>query len=167
MASTALTNAAADASAFSVRSLYRSLLRQSNQFASYNFRMYARRRTRDAFHENQSVTDSRRIQELVQKGLKELQVLKVSFSLFSCRSSWFEALSVARQKDPAGGRSCLCISSSGVFVLTLFCVQRQTVVSQFFQLDRLVVEGGKTVSFHLQSGCISETVCMSKRMIIC
>ena len=24
--------------------------------------------------------------------------------------------------------------------------QRQTVVSQFFQLDRLVVEGGKTVS---------------------
>lgn len=26
--------------------------------------------------------------------------------------------------------------------------QRQTVVSQFFQLDRLVVEGGKTVRDH-------------------
>ncbi|RVX73055.1 hypothetical protein B0A52_02181 [Exophiala mesophila] len=97
MAATALTSAAADTSAYSVRSLYRSLLRQGNQFANYNFRMYARRRTRDAFHENQRVADSRQIQELVQKGLKELQVMK-----------------------------------------------RQTVVSQFFQLDRLVVEGGKT-----------------------
>ena len=29
-------------------------------------------------------------------------------------------------------------------LLTIWCVQRQTVVSQFFQLDRLVVEGGKT-----------------------
>ena len=26
-------------------------------------------------------------------------------------------------------------------------MKRQTVVSQFYQLDRLVVEGGKTVSF--------------------
>ncbi|KAK3941925.1 complex 1 protein [Diplogelasinospora grovesii] len=76
-------------------SLYRQLLRQGNQFASYNFREYAKRRTRDAFRENKSVDDPRRIQELLQKGLKELQMLK-----------------------------------------------RQTVVSQFYQLDRLVVEGG-------------------------
>jgi len=40
--------------------------------------MYARRRTRDAFHENQDESDSRRVQELVQKGLKELQMMKVS-----------------------------------------------------------------------------------------
>ena len=60
-----------------VRSLYRSLLRQSNQFALYNFREYARRRTTDAFREHSTVTDERRVQELVQKGLKELQVLKV------------------------------------------------------------------------------------------
>ena len=71
-------SAAADASATSIRSLYRSLLRQSNQFANYNFREYARRRTQDAFREHQRETDSRRIQELVQKGLKELQVMKVS-----------------------------------------------------------------------------------------
>ncbi|CAK3778973.1 Hypothetical predicted protein [Lecanosticta acicola] len=83
--------------AFEVRSLYRNLLRTSRQFAAYNFREYAKRRTRDAFREHSTVADERRIQELVQKGLKELQVLK-----------------------------------------------RQTVVSQFFQLDRLVVEGGKT-----------------------
>ncbi|KXT05412.1 hypothetical protein AC578_11073 [Pseudocercospora eumusae] len=84
-------------SAVEVRSLYRSLLRTSRQFAAYNFREYAKRRTRDAFREHSTETDSRRIQELMQKALKELQMLK-----------------------------------------------RQTVVSQFFQLDRLVVEGGKT-----------------------
>ncbi|TKA23713.1 hypothetical protein B0A50_06549 [Salinomyces thailandicus] len=83
--------------ALEVRSLYRSLLRQSRQFAAYNFREYAKRRTRDAFREHGAESDTRRAQELMQKGLKELQVLK-----------------------------------------------RQTVVSQFFQLDRLVVEGGKT-----------------------
>ncbi|KAF2255074.1 hypothetical protein BU26DRAFT_514870 [Trematosphaeria pertusa] len=82
---------------YQVRSLYRSLLRTGGQFASYNFREYAKRRTRDAFREHQNETDERRIQELVQKGLKELQVMK-----------------------------------------------RQTVISQFYQLDRLVVEGGKT-----------------------
>ncbi|KAL0635123.1 hypothetical protein Q9L58_005944 [Maublancomyces gigas] len=76
------------------RSLYRSLLRFSNRFAAYNFREYARRRTRDAFREHKSEEDPRRIQELMHKGLKELQVIK-----------------------------------------------RQTVVSQFFQMDRLVVEG--------------------------
>ncbi|OAA36683.1 Complex 1 LYR protein [Metarhizium rileyi] len=78
-----------------VRSLYRQLLRQGEQFSAYNFREYAKRRTRDAFRENKSVQDPRKVQELVQKGLKELQVLK-----------------------------------------------RQTVIGQFYQLDRLVVEGG-------------------------
>ncbi|GKT62600.1 iron-sulfur cluster biosynthesis protein isd11 [Colletotrichum tofieldiae] len=78
-----------------VRSLYRQLLKTGDQFAAYNFREYAKRRTRDAFRENQAVEDPRRVQELIQKGLNELQILK-----------------------------------------------RQTVVSQFFQFDRLVVEGG-------------------------
>ncbi|PNY30082.1 Uncharacterized protein TCAP_00012 [Tolypocladium capitatum] len=78
-----------------VRSLYRQLLRQGEQFSAYNFREYAKRRTRDAFRENKSVQDPRKVQELVQKGLEELQVLK-----------------------------------------------RQTVIGQFYQMDRLVVEGG-------------------------
>lgn len=77
------------------RSLYRQLLRQGSQFSSYNFREYAKRRTSDAFRENKDVHDPRQIQDLVQKGLKELQVMK-----------------------------------------------RQTVISQFYQLDRLVVEAG-------------------------
>ncbi|KAJ4358486.1 uncharacterized protein N0V89_003070 [Didymosphaeria variabile] len=82
---------------YQVRSLYRSLLRQGNQFAAYNFREYAKRRTRDGFRQHQNESEERRIQELVQEGLKTLQMLK-----------------------------------------------RQTVVSQFYQLDRLVVEGGKS-----------------------
>ena len=68
---------AQNATAIEVRSLFRSLLRQSNQFAAYNFREYAKRRTRDAFREHKAVDDERAVQELVQKGLRELQVLKV------------------------------------------------------------------------------------------
>ncbi|KAL9102675.1 MAG: hypothetical protein Q9163_002197 [Psora crenata] len=84
--------------AFHARSLYRSLLRQSSQFAAYNFREYAKRRTKDVFRENHSKNlQEREQQELIQRGLKELQMMK-----------------------------------------------RQTVISQFFQLDRLVVEGQKT-----------------------
>ncbi|KAI5815915.1 hypothetical protein BZA77DRAFT_314567 [Pyronema omphalodes] len=83
--------------ATSARTLYRSLLRFSNRFAAYNFREYAKRRTRDAFREHQKVTDVERIKELLAKGQKDLRML-----------------------------------------------QRQTMVSQFFQNDRLVVEGGKS-----------------------
>ncbi|KAL3426099.1 complex 1 protein [Phlyctema vagabunda] len=90
-------SAAKGETAQQARSLYRQLLRQGGQFAAYNFREYAKRRTRDSFREHKDVQDERQVQELMQKGLKELQILK-----------------------------------------------RQTVVSQFFQMDRLVVEGGKT-----------------------
>ncbi|KAL1637455.1 hypothetical protein SLS56_000593 [Neofusicoccum ribis] len=89
--------AAAADTAYQARSLYRSLLRQGRQFAAYNFREYAIRRTKDSFRANQRLTDSREIQDAISKGLKELQSLK-----------------------------------------------RQTVISQFYQLDRLVVEGGNT-----------------------
>ncbi|EAS35089.2 iron-sulfur cluster biosynthesis protein Isd11 [Coccidioides immitis RS] len=80
-------------SAFQARSLFRSLLRQSKQFSNYNFREYALRRTRDAFREHQQETEERKIQELLQKGIQDLRMMK-----------------------------------------------RQTVISQFYQLDRLVVE---------------------------
>ena len=56
---------------------FRSLLRQSNQFAAYNFREYARRRTKDAFHEHKAEVDERKVQDFIQRGLKELQMLKV------------------------------------------------------------------------------------------
>ena len=63
---------------------YRQLLRQGSQFASYNFREYAGRRTKDAFREHKDITDEREIQELMQKGLKELQSMKVC----GIRGSW-------------------------------------------------------------------------------
>ncbi|KAJ3494572.1 hypothetical protein NLG97_g3993 [Lecanicillium saksenae] len=47
------------------------------QFTAYNFREYAKRRTRDAFREHKTEKDSRKVQELIQNGLKELQVMKV------------------------------------------------------------------------------------------
>ena len=60
---------------------FRSLLRQSSQFAAYNFREYARRRTKDAFREyhNKNLGERER-QELIQRGLKELQMMKVSLA---------------------------------------------------------------------------------------
>jgi len=60
---------------------YRQLLRQGEQFAAYNFREYAKRRTRDAFREHKDVQDERQVQELMQKGLKELQSMKVCSTL--------------------------------------------------------------------------------------
>ncbi|CAG9995597.1 unnamed protein product [Clonostachys byssicola] len=90
-----------------VRSLYRQLLRQGNQFTAYNFREYAKRRTRDAFREHLAVNDPRKIQELVQQGLKDLQVMK-----------------------------------------------RQTVIGQFYQLDRLVVEGGISGKNNSEEGAV-------------
>jgi hypothetical protein len=63
--------------AFQVRSLFRSLLRQSSQFSNYNFREYARRRTKDAFRECQNEAEDRKIQELIQEGLMNLRMMKV------------------------------------------------------------------------------------------
>ncbi|SPO00047.1 related to ISD11 Iron-Sulfur protein biogenesis, Desulfurase-interacting protein [Cephalotrichum gorgonifer] len=59
-----------------VRSLYRQLLRNGGAFTSYNFREYARRRTRDAFREHANERDPARVQEFLAKGKKELEVLK-------------------------------------------------------------------------------------------
>lgn len=39
-----------------------------------------------------------------------------------------------------------------------FNPQRQTAISQFFQLDRLVVEGQKTVSFPFPTPCYNSTL---------
>lgn len=57
---------------------FRSLLRQSSQFSNYNFREFALRKTRDSFREHKDETEERRIQELIQDGLKNLRLVKVS-----------------------------------------------------------------------------------------
>jgi hypothetical protein len=56
---------------------YRNLLRFSNRFSAYNFRQYAKRRSRDAFREHQHEQDPKRIKELLARGDKELKVLQV------------------------------------------------------------------------------------------
>ena len=76
---------------------YRSLLRQANQFAAYNFREYAKRRTRDGFREHRQETDERKVQELIQRGLKDLQVMKVG------KMPLFDLLELARL-DPVAAR---------------------------------------------------------------
>ncbi|KAG0224740.1 LYR motif-containing protein 4-like protein [Mortierella sp. GBAus27b] len=59
-----------------VLGLYRSLLHHSSKFAAYNFRDYAVRRTRDSFHAAKNETDPDKIQALIQRGQRELEVVK-------------------------------------------------------------------------------------------
>jgi hypothetical protein len=59
-----------------ILSLYRNLLRTGGQFNQYGFREYARRRTRDAFREHKKETDPERVQDLVHRGLNDLQMMK-------------------------------------------------------------------------------------------
>ncbi|XP_019629821.1 PREDICTED: LYR motif-containing protein 4-like isoform X1 [Branchiostoma belcheri] len=59
-----------------VLSLYKKILRESKNFSSYNFRMYALRRTRDGFRANKDVTDPAKIQELIKQAEDSLQVIK-------------------------------------------------------------------------------------------
>ncbi|KAF9438859.1 hypothetical protein BGZ76_003884 [Entomortierella beljakovae] len=59
-----------------VLGLYRSLLHHSSRFAAYNFRDYAIRRTRDAFHAAKNETDPEKIQSLIHKAQQQLEVVK-------------------------------------------------------------------------------------------
>lgn len=56
------------------RSLYRDLLRTGSKFASYNFREYALRRTKDAFRQNATNNDPEIRARLYAQGKKELAV---------------------------------------------------------------------------------------------
>ncbi|KAL8954314.1 MAG: hypothetical protein Q9183_007203, partial [Haloplaca sp. 2 TL-2023] len=55
---------------------FRSLLRQSTQFAAYNFREYARRRTRDAFRQYHGSSEET-VSSMLEKARGELAGLKV------------------------------------------------------------------------------------------
>ncbi|KAF9425548.1 LYR motif-containing protein 4 [Podila epigama] len=59
-----------------VLALYRSLLHHSSKFAAYNFRDYAVRRTRDAFHAAKNEQDPTKIQALIADAEKQLQIVK-------------------------------------------------------------------------------------------
>ncbi|KAF5299558.1 hypothetical protein FQR65_LT09363 [Abscondita terminalis] len=59
-----------------ILSLYRSLLKESNKFSSYNYRNYAVRKVRDVFRSNMKLTDNNKISELIKDGYKNLDVIK-------------------------------------------------------------------------------------------
>ncbi|KAM9199375.1 LYR motif-containing protein 4 [Mergus octosetaceus] len=65
----------AAASQAQVLRLYRALLRESQRFGGYNYRTYAIRRIRDAFRENKNITDSEKIEELVNKAKANLEII--------------------------------------------------------------------------------------------
>ncbi|KZT60007.1 hypothetical protein CALCODRAFT_492997 [Calocera cornea HHB12733] len=59
-----------------VLGLYTTMLRTSRTFASYNFRNYFIRRTKEKFREHANETNPAKVSELYQDGMKELEVLR-------------------------------------------------------------------------------------------
>ncbi|KAI7905796.1 uncharacterized protein BX663DRAFT_500932 [Cokeromyces recurvatus] len=59
-----------------VLSLYRNFIRYGHKFASYNFRDYANRRSRDAFRDNMKETSPEKIAAFIEKAENELAILK-------------------------------------------------------------------------------------------
>ncbi|XP_066258903.1 LYR motif-containing protein 4 [Euwallacea similis] len=64
-----------------ILNLYKALLRESQKFASYNFRCYAVRRVRDAFRQNQRVSDPEGVKSLIEEALKSLEMVKRQASI--------------------------------------------------------------------------------------
>ncbi|XP_063544760.1 LYR motif-containing protein 4 [Cydia strobilella] len=59
-----------------VLSIYKNLLRESQNFANYNFRSYALRRVRDAFKANKTLSDSKQIQKEYQFAKENLAIIR-------------------------------------------------------------------------------------------
>jgi len=59
-----------------VLSLYRQLLRESNQLEAYIYRKYALRRIRDSFRDNKYIKDETTIEQLISDGHKDLEIIK-------------------------------------------------------------------------------------------
>ncbi|KAG5673305.1 hypothetical protein PVAND_003365 [Polypedilum vanderplanki] len=59
-----------------VLSLYKKLLREGSKFPAYNFRMYALRRTKDAFKENKTLTDQNQIKACIEEARENLEMLQ-------------------------------------------------------------------------------------------
>ncbi|XP_029204936.2 LYR motif-containing protein 4-like [Acropora millepora] len=64
------------ATAREVLQLYRQMLRVGKSFSSYNYRMYATRRIKDAFKENKNITDPEKIKSLMMKAEDSLEIMK-------------------------------------------------------------------------------------------
>ncbi|KAF5741816.1 LYR-like [Tripterygium wilfordii] len=63
--------------------LYRALLRTARQFRDYNIREYTKRRTIDAFRNNQNLTDSSSVSAAYSDGKAQLEVAKRQAIVYS------------------------------------------------------------------------------------
>ncbi|XP_071340461.1 LYR motif-containing protein 4 isoform X1 [Trachinotus anak] len=59
-----------------VISLYRTMLRESSKFPSYNYRTYALRRVRDAFRANRKVEDPKTVARLMEEGHQAVALIQ-------------------------------------------------------------------------------------------
>ncbi|XP_030756657.1 LYR motif-containing protein 4 [Sitophilus oryzae] len=59
-----------------VLKLYKSLLRESEKFASYNFRLYAIDRVKYGFRENKNVNDTEILRNKIAEAHKNLEIIK-------------------------------------------------------------------------------------------
>ncbi|KAJ8976399.1 hypothetical protein NQ317_003035 [Molorchus minor] len=56
--------------------LYKTLLRESQKFPSYNYRKYSLRMIHDAFQENKNMTDRVLISAQIQEATRNLDIIK-------------------------------------------------------------------------------------------
>ncbi|CAI6361102.1 unnamed protein product [Macrosiphum euphorbiae] len=59
-----------------VLKIYKTMLRESNKFSFYNYRMYAVRRVKDAFREQKAVNDTSEIQQHLLEAHRFLDIIK-------------------------------------------------------------------------------------------
>ncbi|CAF0717401.1 unnamed protein product [Brachionus calyciflorus] len=59
-----------------VLSLYKSMIKESNKFSSYNFREYAKKRIKHEFEANKQLNDQAKQAELIQKANANLNMIK-------------------------------------------------------------------------------------------
>ncbi|KAJ8383283.1 hypothetical protein AAFF_G00222190 [Aldrovandia affinis] len=71
----------ASSSRTQVISLYRMLMRECKKFPSYNYRMYALRRVKDGFRENQNVDNPKMLDQLLNQARESLPVIKRQVSI--------------------------------------------------------------------------------------
>ncbi|XP_064640675.1 LYR motif-containing protein 4-like [Lineus longissimus] len=64
------------ASTRKVLSLYKSMIKESQKFTGYNYRMYAVRRVKDAFRDNKAERDVEKINLLIAKAEHNLGIIR-------------------------------------------------------------------------------------------
>ncbi|XP_039983053.1 LYR motif-containing protein 4 [Xiphias gladius] len=79
--SVVIRNTMAASARAQVISLYRTMLRESSKFPSYNYRTYAMRRVRDAFRANRKVEDPKAVERLVEEGQQMLALIQRQVSI--------------------------------------------------------------------------------------